>query len=108
MSDAIARARRIAKGVLGSEYDPLLACRELADIKGNLSVVGDEVLDVFVAVASEVDGLPIGAERAKWVEESLREKDFEAADYRARVRRQVEDALQRLLEATERDSHDSF
>lgn len=100
MTDPIARARQIAKRVLGGDYDPLLACRELADIREDLSAVADEVMNVFVAVASEVDDLPIGPERTQWATDSLRGKDLEAADYRARVRSEVAEALQRLLEAT--------
>jgi hypothetical protein len=105
MTDAIARARQIATKVLGGQYDPLLACRELADIREELSAVADEVMDVFVAVASEVDDLPIGSERTHWNTESLRMKDLEAANYRAQVGGQVAEALRGLLEATGNDSH---
>ncbi|MBY0493556.1 MAG: hypothetical protein K2Y23_05035 [Cyanobacteria bacterium] len=100
MTEAVARARQIAKRVLGGEDDPLLACRELADMREELSDVADEVVDVFVAVASEIDDLPIGRERVHWATQSLREKDLEAADYRARVIVQVDEALRRLLETT--------
>jgi hypothetical protein len=103
MSDAIGRARQIAKGVLEGQCDPLLACRELADLREDLWVLGDEVIDVFVAVASEVDDLPIGSERALWATDRLREKDLEAADYRTRVKSQVANALRRLLDATGND-----
>jgi hypothetical protein len=99
------RARQIAKTVLGGEYDPLLACRELADLREELSAVADEVMDVFVAVDSEVDGLPIGSERAHWNTELLRVKDFEATNYREQVRGQIEEALQRLLEVIGNDGH---
>jgi hypothetical protein len=106
MTEAIERARQIAKMVLGGEYDPLLACRELADIRRELSSVADEVMDVFVAVDSEVDDLPIGLERAHWKRELLLVKDLQAAKYRDQVRRQVEEALRRLLEVigNDRDS----
>lgn len=102
MTDAIERARQIAKRVLGGQYDPLLACREITDIRDQLPAIADEVMDVFVAVSSEVDGLPIGPERTHWSAESLRVKDLEAANYRAQVCSQVAEALQGLLDATER------
>jgi hypothetical protein len=90
--------------VLEAQQDPLLACRELADLREELSVVlPPEVINVFVAVSSEVDDLPIGLERAHWAEESLRLKDLQAANYREQVRRTVEDALRALLDATARD-----
>lgn len=103
MTEAIARARQIAKRVLEDHGDPLVACRDLVDIQEQLrSVVTEEVLDVFVGVDSEVDGLPIGPERAYWAEESLRAKDLLAADYREQVRGEVEEALRALLEVTGR------
>lgn len=104
MTDAVEHARRIAKNVLADQYDPLLACREIADIREQLPAFAHEVMDVFVAVASELDGLPIGPERAHWTAESLRVKDQEATSYRAQVGGQVAEALRGLLAATENAS----
>lgn len=102
VTKAIARARQVAKRVLEDQYDPLLACRDLVDIREQLlSAVPHEVMNVFVGVASEVHRLPIGPERAYWAEESLRVKDLEAATYREQVRSDVEEALRALLETTE-------
>ena len=95
----IERARQIAKSVLAGQYDPLLACRELTDMREELSDVADEVMYVFRGVASEVDGLPIGPERMHWATEALRLKDPGAAEYRALVRSQVEESLKSLLDA---------
>jgi len=36
MTDAVERARQIANKVLGGQYDPLLACREIADMREQL------------------------------------------------------------------------
>jgi hypothetical protein len=74
-------------------------------MREELPAVADDVMDVFVAVASEVDDLPIGPERTRWATESLRVKDQEAADYRARVQSQVAEALQGLLDATGNENH---
>ena len=105
MTDAIVRARKTAKMVLEDQHDPLLACRELADVREELLVVlPPEVMNVLVAVSSEVDDLPIGPERAYWAEESLRVKDLQVANYREQVRSDVEEALRALLEATGHDS----
>jgi hypothetical protein len=101
VTQAVARARQIAKMVLEEEYDPLLACRDVVGLREQLlSAVPQEVMVVFVAVESEVDGLPIGPERAYWAEGSLRVKDQEAATYREQVRSNVEEALRALLDAT--------
>ena len=105
MNEATERARDIAKKVLARQYDPLLACRELIDPREQLPVMADEVMDVFRAVDSEVDGLPIGPERAHWNTESLRVNDLQAADYRERVRGQVADALRELLEVIGNEGH---
>lgn len=105
MSDAIERARQIAKKVLAGQYDPLLACRDIVDIRDQLPVISDEAMMLLRAVDSEVDGLPIGPDRAYWDKESLRLKDLQAANYRERVRGLVEEALRELLAATENDSH---
>jgi hypothetical protein len=101
MTDAMALAKKTANMVLEGQHDPLLACRELADVGEELSgLLPSEVMDVFVSVSSEIDGLPIGPERAYWAEEPLRVKDSQAANYREQVRRLVEDALRAVLEAT--------
>lgn len=93
------RAQEIARRALDGDYDILLACRELASLRERLTCVADVVMNTFIGVASEVDDLPIGAEREHWAPEALKFKDIEAADYRARVRNVVEEALQELLMA---------
>ncbi len=91
------RAKEIARSVLGEGYDPLLACRDLAQLRQRLPGVADEIMDTFVGVASEVDDLPIGSEREHWAAAALKLKDTEAAEYRERVRAVFEDSLRRLL-----------
>jgi hypothetical protein len=99
MNDHAERAKEIAIKVLAGGYDLLLACRELADLRGRLPSVADDVMDTFTGVASEVDDLPIGTEREHWAADALRSKDIEAADYRERVKDAVAKALQELLMA---------
>ncbi len=102
VTDAIACARQIAKSVLEGQYDPLLACREIANMEEDLSsIVPRDVMDVFIAVSSEVDHLPLGPERVYWAAESLVVKDLEAAKYRSEVGSWIGEALHGLLEATE-------
>jgi hypothetical protein len=91
------RAREIALRTLAGDYDLLLACRDLSSLREQLPGVAEDVMDIFIAVASEIDDLPIGAERSHWAAESLAAKDIEANDYRARVREVVTGALQELL-----------
>jgi hypothetical protein len=103
MSEAVKRARQIARKVLAGEYDPLLACREIAMMKEDLTVVPDDVMTGFRAIDSEVDGLPLGCERAYWDKEALRQKDLRAGKYREQERKGIEEDLRKLLEATGHD-----
>jgi hypothetical protein len=57
------RAKDVARRALNEECDLLLACRDMASMKTQLSDVPRDVINTFVGIASEVDGLPIGAER---------------------------------------------
>ncbi|MFL6603185.1 MAG: DUF2489 domain-containing protein [Steroidobacteraceae bacterium] len=98
-ASSMQRAREIALRTLAGDYDLLLACRDLSSLRGRLPGVSDGLMDVFLGVASEVDDLPIGAERNHWSAESLKRKDIEANDYQERVREVVTGALQGLLAA---------
>lgn len=91
------RARQVAHRVLGEGYDPLLACRDLVHLRARLPEIPDDIMDIFVGIASEVDDLPLGSEREDWAVAALKSKDAEAADYRERVRAVVEASLRRLL-----------
>jgi hypothetical protein len=62
-----------------------------------LPEVSDEIRNIFVGIASEVDDFPIGSEREHWAVAELKSRDAEAADYRERVRAVVEDSMRRLL-----------
>jgi hypothetical protein len=96
-SRAVKRAKEIAHKTLLGNYDLLLACRDIADIRRDLPLVADDLIDTFVGVASEVDDLPLGPERTYWAAEALGPKDARAENYRGRIRLVVVDALQKLL-----------
>ena len=95
----LSAARRIAEETLAGRYDLLLACRDLAALRRDLSFLPDRVMDVFVAVASETDELPIGIERRQWAVSALHGKDEEASSYRDRVSDAVAAALGEVLAA---------
>ncbi len=102
---AIARAKAIAFLTISGDYDLLLACRELFDLRDELPAISDEIADVFASVSSEVDELPIGAERAGWNTDALEAKDKEAHDYRLQVGDTVREALWKLLEVLSGHKH---
>jgi hypothetical protein len=97
----VERARDIARRTLEGELDPLVACRDLAALRTGLLNVPESTFDTFVAVASEIDDIPVGRARQHWAPDALKTKDAEAADYRARVKGAVFAALKELVAALE-------
>ena len=91
MRDPAGLAREIATRALAGGYDPLLACRDLAALRLQLLNIPEDVMDTFVAVASEVDVLPIGDERQNWSPEALKKKDTQAENYRVRIKGVVDE-----------------
>ena len=96
-ADSVRLARTIATEALRGNRDLLIACRRLAEMRLQLSFLPDDSLDTFVAIASEIDDLPIGDERNLWSSDALVVKDAEIRDYRERVRPTVIEALESLL-----------
>ena len=94
----IDRAKRIARETLAGEHDILQACRDLAALRLSLLHLPEDALDAFIAVSSEVDDLPLGAEREHWAPDVLRAQDAEAEEYRERIRPRVYEALRELIE----------
>lgn len=93
------RAREIARAALDGEHGLLLACRDLAALRPRLPCVPDDAFDALIAVASEVDDLPIGSERRHWATKVLKAKDADAKAYEERVGPAIRTALERLLTA---------
>ena len=100
MNDTLARerARLIAEQALAGQCDLLIACCELASMRSQLDCLPDSALDTFVAVASEVDDLPIGSEQKLWSSELLPGLEAETREYLERARGVVTRSLRELLE----------
>lgn len=92
------QAENIARAVLAGKCDPLLACRDLFDLRASLELFPTTIMDTIAGVASEVDGLPIGSERSYWAPEALKVKDAEVETYRRRVRNIINKAMQGILD----------
>jgi hypothetical protein len=56
------------------------------------------VFAVFRGVASEIDELPLGQERERWLPAALEAKDRRRAEYLERCREEIVSASKRLLE----------
>lgn len=93
------QAAEIARKALRGEYDLLLACREITALRAGLSVVPRHVMDVFVAISSEIDDLPIGSESKHWNSEALQRKQSEADRYREETAETITLAMKRLLQS---------
>ena len=102
MTDARQRARDIATRALAGEYELFLACIDLDALRDDLEGVPEDVLHVFMGIASEVDDLPIGSQRQYWAPEALVKKDVEADGYREQVREVATQAFRDLLAALEK------
>ena len=88
--------KAIAARVLSGQMDLFVGCIEVVRFRPSLPRVPDEVWDVFSAVACEIDGLPVGAEREYWDREALKSKDRELEDYRRRIQSIVLQAFEEL------------
>lgn len=99
---AVSIAKEIARKALEGDYDILLACRDISDLRNRLPTIPDWTMDPLIGVASEVDNLPLGNERQHWAADALRLKDQQAAAYRNSVAAVVRQALQELLTTLER------
>ena len=91
------RAKEVARLTVAGKHDVLLACREIADLKDQLTDVPSEIMDTFIGVASEIDGLPVGEERKHWSAEALMKKDEQLNNYRNRVKKIVETEMWNLM-----------
>ncbi|MGE0517926.1 MAG: hypothetical protein AB7P78_02820 [Candidatus Binatia bacterium] len=97
--ESVERAREIARRALDGKHGLLLACRDLAALRLRPPCVRHDAFDTFVAVASEIDDLPIGSERKYWDTGVLKAKDAEAQAYEEQAKGAVTDALEKLLAA---------
>ncbi len=71
-------------------------CRLLVQICRQFDLPDSDSMDTIVAIESETDDVPVGAEREKWAPEALRKKDRQCADYLDQVRTPLKLALETL------------
>ena len=77
--------QKIAGDALAGRRDLLLACRDIVDVKTGMKDLPNGVADILIAVVSEIDGMPVGDERAFWAVEALRDADDALTHYRKQV-----------------------
>ena len=90
------KALELARSILRGETGILEGCRSFVPFLSDLDI-NNSVKDVFRAVDSESDHLPLGAVRIHWSPNSLVEKDKEAEAYAAKVRPMVIEACKLVI-----------
>jgi hypothetical protein len=85
-----------ANAFLAGQVGPIDTARSLARFRG-IDKQLDQILVTFVAVHSETDALPLGAERKLWNPEALKRQDIEIAKAESWCREMVSGACRGLV-----------
>ena len=97
----------LAQRIVTGQVEILLGCREIvAPINELLSKGYDEnkeLLNFFKGVDSESDDLPLGAERKRWNEDALKEKDKIRDKYSSDIKNEVIKNCQELIALFSKD-----
>lgn len=88
-----------AKAVLDEKIGMFEGCLRLADLTPALvdNWLDDPDSVLFGAIASEVDGLPIGRARQYWSAEALAREDQKLAVYESAIKEQVHEACRNVV-----------
>jgi hypothetical protein len=96
------RVLEIVRQAMQGEISLLLAVREINSALHELPELENRVREAdflfLTGVASECDGMPLGAERQYWASDSLREKDLQAQSYERQIREEVLSAFARIAD----------
>jgi hypothetical protein len=91
----------LARGLVSGDLGIIAAARELASFCDVPEPQLGAVLDVFVAIHSETDALPIGKVRSLWNSDALARKDEEIKAAEERWRGRALDAAEQLVRLLE-------
>jgi hypothetical protein len=96
---AVQEAIHCARAVLAGEIDVLEACVTLHKLADAVvpSWVEDPDFQIFGAIASECDGIPLGEARKQWKDQALARIDADAQRYSQIVREEVVKACQNVV-----------
>ncbi|BGE86725.1 hypothetical protein Ms3S1_31610 [Methylosinus sp. 3S-1] len=93
--------RRVVLGLLDGKIGVIAASRILARLRIDVSTAWPEMgeaLNLFAAVDSETDALPMGPAREMWTPSALEREDHKIAEAEARFRDPVRIACQHVLQ----------
>jgi len=95
---AIAGALKTARACLSGQLGAIEASWALAGfVHGHKQFVSTEDRNLFVAVQSETDDLPVGSLKTNWHPDFLPAKLEQVTQYEAAIVNQVKDACERLV-----------
>lgn len=99
MADARSEVVAVAKAMLAGELSYAEGAYQICRLRSRVGGIGgrDEDFDVFVAIESETDHLPLQAQKHLWSEEALRELEPEAERTQKWAASFAERACQRLI-----------
>jgi len=96
----ISRILEIARAVVAGTGEIIGSARELAHLLRDIGLENEDknLVQLFVAIDSETDHLPVGPERTNWNPDSLKARDSEIAEYQVAFREDVLAACKKLIE----------
>jgi len=94
----------LASGLIAGDLDLIAVARKLNVFRGGVEPEIDALLNVFVAIHSETDALPIGEERALWNAEALAREDRKISAAEERWRHEAVGAATQLIRLLEQNS----
>jgi hypothetical protein len=97
------RMRALARGLISGELGTIAVARELNSFGDGVEPEIGELLNVFVAIHSETDALPIGKERSLWAKQALERFDLEIKAAEQRWRDKAFAASKELIRLLEED-----
>lgn len=101
--DIGARLASLANDLIDGRLGVVEATRRLCAFQG-LEQQLDARIDVFIAIASETDALPVGEERALWRQDALARSDNEIAVAEQRWRERAISAAKELVRLIEQST----
>lgn len=92
------RVADLARRILDGQIDVLEGAREIVRLRFEIDVDPDDNdVAAFVAVESETDHLPVGAEKASWSPDALKRKEPELECSREWAYRVVQEECKNLV-----------
>lgn len=94
----------IAHAILNGTIGIIEGSHHLSALRTKAELALNDDFELFDVISSESDTLPVGDTRQHWNKEALEEKDWEIKEYEAKMKSQVVQACQNILDKLRHDS----